>query len=72
MAALPPSRGAGQAGRAADAATGATGDGAPVQHRYASGSEEKVLRVLEAPQAFHDTLALARGDAAGKLAHQVA
>ena len=28
---------------------------------YASGSEEKVLRVLEAPQAFLDTLALAQG-----------
>ncbi|KAK9803860.1 hypothetical protein WJX73_009548 [Symbiochloris irregularis] len=28
---------------------------------YASGSEEKVLRVLEAPQAFLDTLDLAQG-----------
>ncbi|KAL4430983.1 hypothetical protein ABPG75_006239 [Micractinium tetrahymenae] len=28
---------------------------------YASGSEEKVVRVFEAPRAFRDTLALARG-----------
>ena len=28
---------------------------------YAVGSEEKVIRVLEAPQAFEQTLALARG-----------
>lgn len=27
---------------------------------YASGSEEKVLRVLEAPQAFLDTLRIAQ------------
>lgn len=33
---------------------------------YASGSEEKVLRVLEAPQAFLDTLALAQGRAASQ------
>lgn len=31
---------------------------------YASASEEKVLRVFEAPRAFHDTLAAARGRAA--------
>jgi elongator complex protein 2 len=30
---------------------------------YAVGSEEKVIRVLEAPQAFEQTLALARGHA---------
>ena len=30
---------------------------------YASGSEEKVIRILEAPQAFEDTLALGAGDA---------
>ena len=29
---------------------------------YASGSEEKVIRVLEAPQAFFDTLSLVRGE----------
>jgi len=31
---------------------------------YASGSEEKVLRLLEAPSAFVDTLAMARGQQA--------
>lgn len=31
---------------------------------YASGSEEKVIRVFEAPRTFYDTLALARGHAA--------
>ncbi len=29
---------------------------------YASGSEEKVIRILEAPRAFEDTLALGAGD----------
>ena len=29
---------------------------------YASGSEEKVIRVLEAPQAFFHTLSLVRGE----------
>ena len=29
---------------------------------YASGSEEKVIRVLEAPQAYEDTIALGRSD----------
>ena len=29
---------------------------------YASGSEEKVIRILEAPRAFEDTLALSRGE----------
>jgi elongator complex protein 2 len=29
--------------------------------RYAAGSEEKVVRVLEAPRTFEATLALARG-----------
>lgn len=29
---------------------------------YASGSEEKVIRILEAPRAFEDTLALGRGE----------
>jgi hypothetical protein len=29
---------------------------------YASGSEEKVIRILEAPQAFEDTLVLSRGE----------
>lgn len=40
---------------------------------YASGSEEKVTRVLEAPQAFEETLSLARGDfyAASTSGHQV-
>lgn len=33
-------------------------------YRYTSGSEEKVLRVFEAPRAFHDTLAMAKGDTA--------
>ncbi|KAK9841002.1 hypothetical protein WJX81_004992 [Elliptochloris bilobata] len=66
VAALPPVVDAGQAsGSAAESGPAAGGaGGAPPQHRYASGSEEKVLRVLEAPQAFHDTLALARGGAA--------
>ncbi|KAK9846096.1 hypothetical protein WJX84_012082, partial [Apatococcus fuscideae] len=32
----------------------------PGNFRYASGSEEKMIRVLEAPQAFVDTLALAK------------
>jgi elongator complex protein 2 len=31
------------------------------RHMYASGSEEKVIRVFEAPRAFRDTLAMARG-----------
>lgn len=30
---------------------------------YASGSEEKVIRVLEAPRAYEDTLALGTGAA---------
>lgn len=29
---------------------------------YASGSEEKVIRILEAPEAFLDTLAFVRGE----------
>ena len=29
---------------------------------YASGSEEKVIRILEAPQAYEDTIALGRSD----------
>ena len=29
---------------------------------YVSGSEEKVIRVLEAPQAYEDTVALGRND----------
>ena len=29
---------------------------------YASGSEEKVIRVLEAPQAYEDTIAMGRSD----------
>ena len=33
------------------------------RHMYASGSEEKVIRVFEAPRAFRDTLAMARGQA---------
>ena len=28
---------------------------------YASGSEEKVIRILEAPQAYEDTIALGTG-----------
>ena len=32
----------------------------PGNFRYASGSEEKMIRVLEAPQAFVETLALAK------------
>ncbi|KAK9820488.1 hypothetical protein WJX72_010831 [[Myrmecia] bisecta] len=31
-------------------------------YRFASGSEEKVIRVFDAPQAFQDTLAMARGE----------
>lgn len=38
--------------------------GRPPCYLYASASEEKVLRVFEAPRAFHDTLAAARGRAA--------
>lgn len=38
---------------------------APGRYLYASGSEEKVVRVFEAPQAFRDTLAMARGEAVG-------
>jgi hypothetical protein len=34
-------------------------------HCYASGSEEKVIRILEAPQAFDETLALAKGNSTG-------
>ena len=37
---------------------------APGRHLYASGSEEKVIRVFEAPRAFLDTLALAHGQPA--------
>ncbi|CAD7699915.1 unnamed protein product [Ostreobium quekettii] len=33
----------------------------PGRNLYASCSEEKVIRVFEAPQAFHDTLSLAQG-----------
>jgi len=62
VAALPLSRDDGHAG---------FGAAAPAQVRYASGSEEKVLRVLEAPQAFHDTLALARGGGAAGSERQV-
>ena len=36
----------------------------PGRHTYLSGSEEKVLRVMEAPQAFLDTLAAATGQPA--------
>lgn len=36
----------------------------PPRYLYASGSEEKVLRVFEAPRTFHDTLAMARGQGA--------
>ncbi|GAB4817645.1 hypothetical protein N2152v2_004691 [Parachlorella kessleri] len=35
----------------------------PGRFLYASGSEEKVIRVFEAPRAFQDTLAMARGEA---------
>ena len=31
---------------------------------YASGSEEKVVRILEAPQAYIETLAYLRGESA--------
>lgn len=64
VAALPPSTHAAEASGAArdGLATGAA-EGAAPQFTYVSGSEEKVLRVLEAPQAFYDTLALARGGA---------
>ena len=30
---------------------------------YASGSEEKVIRILEAPRAYEDTLAMGAGEA---------
>lgn len=43
------------------AATPATTPGAGGSYMYASGAEEKVLRVLEAPTTFLDSLALARG-----------
>jgi elongator complex protein 2 len=36
---------------------------APQHHLYASGSEEKVIRVFQASQAFAQTLAMARGGA---------
>lgn len=46
----------------AAAATGTTSSSSrPVSLLYVSGSEEKMLRVFEAPQAFLETLALARG-----------
>lgn len=45
------------------AANGSGGPAAAPRYVYASGSEEKVVRVFEAPRAFHDTLALARGRA---------
>ena len=67
VAALPPSTHAAEASgavREVDPASNAP-EGASPQFTYVSGSEEKVLRVLEAPQAFHDTLALARGGAPG-------
>lgn len=40
----------------------------PGRYLYASGSEEKVIRVFEAPRAFRDTLAMARGQAAPAVA----
>ena len=64
VAALPPSAGAAQAsGALGDWRASGASEGASPQFTYVSGSEEKVLRVLEAPQAFHDTLALSRGAA---------
>jgi elongator complex protein 2 len=41
------------------------GAGGAAQYFYAAGSEEKVIRVLQAPQAFHDTLAMAQGGSSG-------
>ena len=42
---------------------------------YASGSEEKVIRVLEAPRAYEDTIALGSSDevhaSSGAAHHQV-
>jgi elongator complex protein 2 len=75
VAALPLRRDVGHAGGGA-AAAGARSAGSELglglaHIRYASGSEEKVLRVLEAPQAFHDTLAAARGRGAAGNEHQV-
>ena len=64
VAALPPSTHAAVAsGAGRDDPASSACEGASPQFTYVSGSEEKVLRVLEAPQAFHDTLALARGAA---------
>lgn len=37
----------------------------PERFLFASGSEEKVVRVFEAPRAFRDTLAMARGRPVG-------
>jgi elongator complex protein 2 len=60
LAAIPQPRGGG--GAADDANNGLpSGCG----YMYASGSEEKVLRVFEAPAAFLDSLDLARGRAPG-------
>lgn len=39
----------------------AAGTAQPERFLFASGSEEKVVRVFEAPRAFKDTLAMARG-----------
>jgi len=50
-------------GGAGAGATDAASAPEPPPFVYASGSEEKVLRVFEAPGAFLDTLALARGRA---------
>lgn len=71
VAALPAGAGAGgqhpgaaaarQAGNAAAGPAAAACEEGRQRYLYASGSEEKVVRVFEAPRAFTDTLAMARG-----------
>ncbi|KAL4426818.1 hypothetical protein ABPG77_006604 [Micractinium sp. CCAP 211/92] len=49
------------AARGGDVGGDAGSSAQPPRFLYASGSEEKVIRVFEAPRAFRDTLAMARG-----------
>lgn len=53
-------------------ASSSSSDGglASARYVYASGSEEKVVRVFESPVAFLETVAMARGDAAAAAALQ--
>ena len=75
LALLPSSGPGGDPGLGSGPASGSGSDGQSAsslkRHFYVSGSEEKVLRVLEAPQAFLDTLAAASGQPVGDSAPQV-